>query len=99
MLSTVLTSHFVDTVSLERYKGENLSNEREFYPPVDIKCRIVHEWTIIKQTQTELVTSKSTIWTFESIGDRDRINGQDVLDIKDGNSLVSHMVEFIRVKI
>lgn len=99
MLSTVLASHFVDVVSLERYKGENLSNEREFEDPVDIMCRVVNESSIIKQTQTELVMSKSTIWTFETIGDKDRIDGQDVLDIKEGKSMVSHKVEFTRIKI
>ena len=95
----MLSESMVDVVSLERYLGEDRFNKDEYAPPIDIKCRIVSERVVIVQTQTEQVNSHSTIWTFEHIGERDKINGQYVKERKSGKDLGDTDDTYIRVRI
>ena len=98
MREDLLKSHFVDTAYLKRFKQMNQYNEREFEEVVEeIPCRIVNQAKIIKTAENENIVSTITLYTFTKIGDKDNINGKDVLEIKELKSLFDNKVVGYRV--
>lgn len=92
MREDLLSSHFKDTAVLKRYKSTNDYNERNFEDPVDILCRKVYKTQIVKRENNEDIVSTISIYTFTKIGDKDNIDGKDVLSITEWKSLLDNEV-------
>lgn len=85
-------TRFNDIVLLERYKGLNEFNEREFEVSEELKCRLVEDDTIVKKPNQEDVISHFKVYTNVSLEPLDRLNGLDVLRIKEHKSIVDNEV-------
>lgn len=100
MREALLNNHFVDTAQLKVFKKINKYNEREFEDTVRlISCRKVRKTNIIKNANNEDVVSTITIYTFTKIGDKDNIDGKDVLQVNEWKSLLDNKVVGYKVMI
>lgn len=81
-----------DVTTLETCISVNSYNERTFSTAVSIPCRIVQRHQIIKNNLNEDVQSTYKVYITEPIGYLDKINGKDVLLIKEHKSLYDNSV-------
>lgn len=88
-----------DKCTLRRFKDKDRTNKREFYEPVEVDCRIFHEWSIVKLNPREELYSKRTIYLREKVNEQDNIDGDDVLEIIELRSLFDDEIWGYRVKI
>ena len=100
MREDLLSSHFVDTAELKVFKKINKYNEREYKDMTRlISCRKVYKTNIIKNSNNEDVVSTITIYTLTKVGDKDNIDGKDVLQINEWKSLLDNKVVGYKVMI
>lgn len=100
MREDLLSSHFVDTAKLKVFKKINKYNEREYKDTTRlISCRKVYKTNIIKNSNNEDVVSTITIYTLTKVGDKDNIDGKDVLQINEWKSLLDNKVVGYKVMI
>ena len=100
MREALLSTHFVDTFSRKIFKQINQYNEREFEEEIQtIPCRKVYKTQVIKNANNEDIVSTVTIYTFTKIGDKDNIDGKDVLQITEWKSLYDNTVVGYKVLI
>ena len=100
MREDLLSSHFVDTAELKVFKKINKYNEREYEDMTRlISCRKVYKTNIIKNSNNEDVISTITIYTLTKVGDKDNIDGKDVLQINEWKSLLDNKVVGYKVMI
>lgn len=93
MREALLNSHFVDTANRKIFKEINQYNEREYEDNVEIiSCRKTYKTQVIKNSNNEDVVSTITIYTFTKIGDKDNIDGKDVLQVNEWKSLFDNKV-------
>lgn len=92
MREDLLKSHFVDIAELRRFKKLNKYNEREYEEPINISCRKIKQTKILQSSENENIVSTITIYTFEEIGDKDNIDGKDVLQINEMRSLLDNVI-------
>ena len=92
MREDLLKSHFVDTAQLKRFICINDYNEREYEEPIEISCRKTKQTKILQSSDNESIVSTITIYTFEEIGDKDNIDGKDVLQINQMRSLLDNKI-------
>lgn len=91
--------HMRDTVSYEKFVDIDRANQRMFETKVDIPCRVVNKYSIVKLRNEEEVVSKKTIYTRNLVGEMDRVDGMDVLYIREYKSLLDNEVWGYEVKI
>lgn len=100
MREALLSSHFTDTCDRKIFKQINKYNEREFELGVEIlPCRKVYKTQVIKNANNEDIVSTVTIYTFTKVGDKDNIDGKDVLQIDEWKSLLDNEVVAYRILI
>lgn len=100
MREALLGSHFTDTAELKVFKKINKYNEREYEDTTRlISCRKVHKTNIVKNSNNEDIVSTITIYTFTKIGDKDNIDGKDVLQVNEWKSLLDNKVVGYKVMI
>lgn len=81
--------HLMDMCTLERYIGVDKTNKRLFSPPVQVSCRIIKRSEVLSTLVEEEVLSSYTVHTWDEIGDKDRINGYDVIRVNERKSLLT----------
>lgn len=100
MREALLSTHFVDICNRKIFKKINQYNEREFEEEIQtIPCRKVYKTQVIKNANKEDVVSTVTIYTFTKIGDKDNVDGKDVLQIIEWKSLYDNAVVGYKVLI
>ena len=100
MREALLSTHFVDTCKRKVFKKINQYNEREFESEVQIiHCRKVYKTQVVKNSSNEDIVSTVTIYTFTKIGDKDNIDGKDVLQINEWKTLYDNTVVGYKVLI
>lgn len=100
MREALLNSHFTDTAERKIFKKTNQYNEREFDDVSEIiRCRKVYKTQVVKNANNEDIISTVTIYTFTKIGDKDNIDGKDVLQITEWKSLLDNKVVGYKVLI
>ncbi len=100
MREALLSTHFVDTCSRKIFKKINQYNEREFEDETQIvPCRKVYKTQVVKNSSNEDIVSTVTVYTFTKIGDKDNIDGKDVLQITEWKSLYDNTVVGYKVLI
>ena len=91
--------HMSDTIPYEKYIGVDMANQREFEPVVDLPCRVVEIHSIVKLSSEEEVVSNKTIYTTQRIGEMDRLDGNDVLYVRQYKTLLDKEVWGYEVRI
>lgn len=100
MREALLSNHFVDTCSRKIFKKINQYNEREFEDETQtVPCRKVYKTQVVKNSSNEDIVSTVTIYTFTKVGDKDNIDGKDVLQITEWKSLYDNTVVGYKVLI
>lgn len=100
MREALLSNHFVDTCNRKIFKKINQYNEREFEDKTQaVPCRKVYKTQVVKNSSNEDIVSTVTIYTFTKIGDKDNIDGKDVLQITEWKSLYDNTVVGYKVLI
>lgn len=100
MREALLSNHFVDTCSRKIFKKINQYNEREFEDETQaVPCRKVYKTQVVKNSSNEDIVSTITIYTFTKVGDKDNIDGKDVLQITEWKSLYDNTVVGYKVLI
>ena len=97
MREAILKSHFVDKVTLKRFKKINQYNEREYEDEQEISCRKVLQTQVIKNSNNEDITSTITVYTFTKISDKDNVDGKDVLEVHEWKSLFDNEIVAYKV--
>lgn len=88
-----------DLVEYEKFIETDMENKRRFEPMREIKARVVNKYEIIKLENEEEVVSRKTIFTMENVGEMDRLDGLDVLYIREYKTLLAKEVWGYEVKV